>query len=99
MAGLNFDSGDGIEDATMTFTGSLADVDTAIANLDYRGNANFNGPDTLTIKVNDQGNTGSGGSQTDMKTVAITVDAVNDAPVLTVPGRYADGHRGRCAGH
>src|SRR5262249_1384024 len=35
--------------------------------------------------TNDQGNTGSGGALSDTDTVAITVNAVNDAPVNSVP--------------
>ena len=54
--------------------------------MDYLGNANYSGVDALTISVDDQGNTGSGGAKTDSRSVAITVAAVNDAPVLTVPG-------------
>src|SRR5262249_14804926 len=43
---------------------------------------NFNGADTLTIIANDQGNSGGGGGLTDTRTVAISVTAVNDAPVF-----------------
>ena len=50
---------------------------------------NFNGSANLTVTTNDQGNTGSGGAQTDIDTVAITVNAVNDAPVNTVPAAQA----------
>ena len=48
--------------------------------------ANYNGAASLQIVTNDQGNTGSGGALSDTDTVAITVNAVNDAPVNTVPG-------------
>ena len=37
------------------------------------------------MSTNDNGNTG-GGSLTDTDNIAITVTAVNDAPVNTVPG-------------
>src|SRR6185369_12826358 len=40
----------------------------------------------LTITTNDLGDTGSGGPLVASDTVAIAVDAVNDAPVNTVPG-------------
>src|SRR5262249_52560109 len=39
----------------------------------------------LTVTTNDQGNTGSGGALSDTDTVAITVNAVNDAPANSVP--------------
>src|SRR5436309_3084075 len=47
------------------------------------------GPDTLTATVDDQGNTGSGGPLSDRQSVPISVSAVNDASVLTVPGPQA----------
>jgi hypothetical protein len=52
--------------------------------LEYTGNLNYNGPDLLTVVANDQGNEGTGGPQEDRRTVPITVNAINDAPVLTV---------------
>jgi len=45
--------------------------------LSYAPNANFNGSDSLTFKVND------GTAESDAATVSITVTAVNDAPKLT----------------
>src|SRR6185369_16014531 len=47
--------------------------------------ANYSGGATLTITTNDQGNTGTGGAKSDTDNVAITVTAVNDAPVNSVP--------------
>ena len=84
--GLTFTVGDGTSDAAMTFTGTLANINSALARVDYLGNANYSGTDALAISVDDQGNTGAGGAKTNSGSVAITVTAVNDAPVLTVPG-------------
>ena len=56
-----------------------AQINAALAGLAYTGNLNFNGADTLTVATSD-------GTATDTDTVAITVNAVNDAPVNTVPG-------------
>ncbi|WP_290689202.1 Ig-like domain-containing protein [Aquabacterium sp.] len=84
ITGLSFTSGDGTADATMTFTGTASAINTALAGLVYSPTANYNGSDTLTILTSDQGNTGSGGTLTDTDTVAITVNAVNDAPVATI---------------
>src|SRR5204863_9392 len=64
-AGLNFTGGDGTADATMTFTGTVANINAALNGLTYLGNANYNGPDTLTLNTNDQGNTGIGGALSD----------------------------------
>src|SRR5204862_382169 len=93
-AGLSFTIGDGTADATMTFTGTPAAVNAALNGLSYAPAANYNGADTLSITTNDLGNTGSGGPLSDTDTVAITIVAVNDAPVVTlstssVSGQYS----------
>ena len=75
--------------SSLTITDTVDNINTAIANLTYRGKLNYNGADTITIKANDQGNTGFGGALADTKTISINVNAVNDAPVLTVPGAQA----------
>src|SRR5207248_2052184 len=81
-----FTTGDGTADAAMVFTGTLASVNAALVGLTYLPAQDFNGPATLTITTDDQGNTGTGGAKSDTDTVAITVNAVNDAPVNSVPG-------------
>src|SRR5690606_16740159 len=45
----------------------------------------FDEADTLTLLVNDQGNTGSGGPAEDSASIDINVDPVNDAPEITTP--------------
>ena len=77
--GLSFTVGDGTADATMTFTGSLADINAAISVIAYSVDP-APASDTLTITTNDQGNTGTGGALTDIDTVAITF---NQSPVVT----------------
>jgi VCBS repeat-containing protein len=86
LTGISFTVGDGTSDAAMTFSGTLTNVNNALNNMTYLGNLNFNGGDTLTIDANDNGNTGGGGAQNDFESITITVSAVNDAPVNTVPG-------------
>jgi len=81
--GLGFTTGDGTDDATMVFTGTLTAVNAAMTNLSFNPTADFNGLATLQIISDDQGNTGSGGAKTDTDTVNITVNAANDAPVVT----------------
>src|SRR5439155_211188 len=80
-------AGDGTADTTMTFRGSLADVNAALDGLSYSPNANFNGSASLTITTNDRGFTGSGGAKTATDVVAITVTAVNDAPVAVADAK------------
>ena len=65
--------------ASVTITGTAAQINVALAGLSYTGNLDFNGADTLTIATTD-------GTDTDTDTIAITVNPVNDAPVNTVPG-------------
>ena len=85
---------------SVTLTGSITEINTTLAavnNVVYRGVADFNGNDTLTITTNDHGNTGidpglsgTATSEQDTDTVSITVTAVNDAPVATItPVSYA----------
>jgi hypothetical protein len=74
----------GNDSASVTITGLVADVNTALAGLSYTGNTDFSGSDTLTVAANDNGNTGTGGAKTASKTIGITLAAVNDAPVNLV---------------
>ena len=76
--GLTFTTGDGTSDATMTFSGTVTNINAALDGLIYAPTANYTGADTLTITAND-------GTATDVDTVGITVTAINDAPVNSVP--------------
>jgi hypothetical protein len=82
-AGLSFLTGDGTDDATMMFTGTLTAVNTALNGMSFHPTADFNGAASLQIVSDDQGNTGTGGPLTDTDSVNITVTAQNDAPVVT----------------
>src|SRR5205085_3695555 len=79
--GLTGVTGDGT--STVSFSGTSADINTALNGLSYAPTGNYNGSDTLTITTNDNGHTGSGGALQDQDTVAITINAVNDAPVFS----------------
>ncbi len=61
----------------LTLSGSLADINATLASLSYRGNADFNGSDILTIVSTDT----DGANDTD--TVAITVNQVNDTATFS----------------
>ena len=86
IAGLAFSVGDGTGDTSMTFTGTVASINTALDGLAFNPTGNYSGPASLQIVTSDQGNTGAGGTQTDSDTVNITVSPVNDAPVLDNSG-------------
>ncbi len=83
--GLTFSSGNGNQNASMIFSGTLAAINNALSTLTYRGNLNFNGEDTINLSVNDNGNTGSGIPLSDSRAIAVNVLGVNNAPVITVP--------------
>ncbi|MGH1361813.1 MAG: cadherin-like domain-containing protein [Burkholderiaceae bacterium] len=74
--------------ADLTLQGNETDINATLATLTYTGDTDIVGvaADTLVVTTNDQGNTGSGGSQQDVDTIQIDITAVNDAPVNTVPG-------------
>ncbi|MCK9635096.1 MAG: DUF4347 domain-containing protein [Methylobacter tundripaludum] len=76
--GLSFTTGDGSADETMTFSGTITDINTALDGLQYTpiANAFGSGYSTLTIAAGD-------GSSTDTDTVTINVTGVNDTPTLT----------------
>ena len=84
--GLSFTTGDGTSDTTMTFQGTLSDINSALNGLVYRGDVAFNGTDSIAVTVDDLGNTGSGGAQTANDAVTVEVGAINRAPSITVPG-------------
>src|SRR6266436_515622 len=78
--------------STVTLQGTLSAINTALNGLSYKGTLNFNGSDSLSVVTSDLGHTGTGGPLTDTDSVAITVTAVNDAPVNTVPGTQNPGN-------
>ncbi|MDQ7015496.1 MAG: DUF4347 domain-containing protein, partial [Gammaproteobacteria bacterium] len=84
--GLVFAAGSSATGSTITFDGSLADINSALATLSYSANPNFNGTERLNVVVSDGGNAGSGGILSATGLVDIAITAVNDAPILTVPG-------------
>jgi len=75
--GLSFIAGTGTADSTMTFEGTLADINTALNGLAFSPTGGYNGPASLQIVSNDLGNSGSGGSLSDDDTIAITVNSLN----------------------
>lgn len=73
--------------SALTLTGTVANINVFIAgsNLTFTTAANATADVTLTVAIDDGGNTGSGGAQTDSDTTTLQVSAVNDAPVVTTP--------------
>ena len=80
LSGLTFTTGDGSADATMTFTGTLTNLNAALAGVSFVPTPNFNGTAGLQIVSNDQGNSGTGGALSATDGFTITVNPVNDSP-------------------
>ncbi|KJF97108.1 hypothetical protein UB34_14730 [Photobacterium leiognathi] len=69
VAGLT-ESGNGT--ASVTLTGSEADLNAALSDMDYQGNSDYHGPEQLVIRATDNA------PDFDEKTFDITVVSVND---------------------
>jgi hypothetical protein len=76
VVGAGTVSGDG--SATVTITGSLGDVNSALSGLSFTPDLNYNGAAGLMISTDDQGNTGAGGARSDTDIITITV--ANNVP-------------------
>ena len=77
VGGLEFTAGDGTSDATMTFTGTLDDINAALDGLTFNPTANYNGGASLRIVTTDLGT-----GKTADSSLPITVIAVNHAPTI-----------------
>lgn len=71
--GLSFDTGDGSADATFTITGTLANINTALAGLTFEPSSGLVGAASLQIFTDDLGSMGTGGSLTDTDIIPITL--------------------------
>lgn len=74
--------GDGTD--TITVIGKLSDLNAALNGLKFTPSADYNGPASLTVTVNDKGNTGAGGPLEDSDTIAINI-----RPVVDIAGNEA----------
>ena len=87
LTGLTFTVGDGTGDTTMTFHGTLAAINTALATAKYTPTANYNGPAQIQLQVTDTFGgivaTGTGAATSDTDTIVVTVNSVNDEPAGT----------------
>jgi hypothetical protein len=89
--GLVFAAGTGTGDSTMTFSGSLTDLDNALEGMIFTPQANFNGAATVQVTINEVGSLPS-----PSKTVVINVNpaAVNGAPPAGTSSGAASGISG-----
>ncbi len=77
-AGLPSIAGNGT--TALTFSGSLAAVNAALAQLVVRGDKDVFGETPFAVTVDDQGNTGTGGGKQALGTFLVALSAVNDPP-------------------
>ena len=87
-AGLTF-TGGANGSASLTVTGSMTAINTALNGMTYAPTTNYRGVDTLQIVTNDLGRSGSGGAQSDTDTVKLYVGAV---VVTNTDGGAANGN-------
>lgn len=75
--------------STVQFTAPLAAINATLSastGVRYEPNPNYNGTDRIVLDVNDRGHTGAMANPLSAQgTVTVTIVAVNDPPVLTVP--------------
>jgi hypothetical protein len=71
--------------ATITGTGTQTNINNALQGLVFTPTVNINGAQTISLTTSDLGNSGSGGTMTDIDTINLSITAINDAPVLTTP--------------
>ena len=84
--GIAFTAGTGTNDVTMTFTGSVVDINSALNGLTVTPPSNYIGTSTVVMATSDLGSSGAGGAAQDTDTITLNWGPVNDAPVNTVPG-------------
>ncbi len=75
---------DGTADATMTFTGTVTDINAALEGMTFVATPGFTGTASVQIVTNDQGNTGTGSALSDTDTVAIMVQTADQKLWLTL---------------
>ena len=81
-SGLTFSVGDGTDDATMTFKGTVEEVNEALNGMSFLPTLDYNGTlAKITIATSDLGASGTGGAKTTTDTINITVNPVPDKPV------------------
>ena len=72
---------------TVVLTGTLAEINTTLAaanGVSFQGNPDITGAGTITVTANDGGASGTGGALSDTETINVTINPVNDAPVVAL---------------
>ena len=85
LTGLSLISGTGSADVAVTVQGTYGAITSALDGLRYDANSNFAGISTIHLTVDDLGNAGSGGALSTTSNITLSVTAVNQPPVLSLP--------------
>jgi CSLREA domain-containing protein len=71
--GLTFTTGDGTDDATMSFSGTVSNISARLTNLSFKPSTGFSGTATLQVAANDDGHNGAGGAKSASSSLNIQV--------------------------
>lgn len=77
----------GVPSSNFIFIAGLNDLQTSLGNLVYKPSGNFFGNVSFDLFLEDRGNFGNGGSQSSNVQLTISVNAINDAPLLQSTSR------------
>lgn len=75
--------------SSVTISGTLANINAALATLAYRTNLTAAGTDRITVSINDGGSSLIGGAKSASGSITVNVLA-NDTPVIAVPASQSD---------
>ena len=73
---LEFVAGDGVDDSAVTVRGTAENLTWALDGLEFRSLPDYFGPASISLSLDDLGNTGTGGPETDADVVSIDVTPV-----------------------
>ncbi len=77
--------------SSITFTDSIVNFQTYLNGMTYTPNKYFTGAASINIAVNDMDTAGIGGPKSTTANVVLSVAPVNDAPIISTPGRIDTG--------
>jgi Tol biopolymer transport system component len=80
-SGLSAVSGNGT--GSVSFSGTISQLNSALDGLQYAPGLHFVGGDTITVTINDNGNTGIGGPLSATAPIGLTINAVAHTPSVT----------------
>ena len=76
----NSETGSGSQ---LTFTGNKTNIVEAVNDMIFTPDENYNGEVIVDITISDLGGSGSGNAESDSESFVVTVESVNDPPVIS----------------